>query len=322
MTKKSLQTLFHAVHHGKLDFEDFIAGQVESHYDVVWGGPLGHSRKIVRPDKALKAYLTFLKAFVIEYLPINEEVVFSYRKGFSVFDAVAKHAHSRHFFQADIAAFFPSIDRRLIRRAILAAKHQCPVLDLEEAIERILDLVCVDDALPIGFPTSAPISNAILLQFDNDLAAFCRGRDLVLTRYSDDIVVSGQNKDALQGIEEEVQERLNRLVSDQLRLNEVKSRYFQVGGKVKILGLMILPNGVITIDSKLKSEMEVLLHFYLSNRQIFVEKSGGDEESGADKLAGYLNYANSIDTAYLAKLRRKYGATTVDILMHRMLPRK
>lgn len=206
--KKSLQTLFDAVHHGKFDFADFIGGQVESHYDVVSAGPSGHRREIVRPDKVLKAYLTFVKAFVIEYLPINEDVAFSYRKGFSAFDAVAKHAHSRHFFQADIAAFFPNIDRGLIKRTILAAKEQCPVLDLEDAIERILDLVCVDDTLPIGFPTSAPISNAILLEFDNDLAAFCRGRDLVLTRYSDDIVISGLSKDALQGIEEEVQERL------------------------------------------------------------------------------------------------------------------
>jgi RNA-directed DNA polymerase len=166
------------------------------------------------------------------------------------------------------------------------------------------------------------MSNAILLEFDNDLAAFCRERDLVLTRYSDDIVVSGQSKYALQGIEKEIQERLSRLVSDRLRLNEGKSRYFQVGGKVKILGLMILPNGVITIDSKLKSDMEVLLHFYLSNRQTFVEMNGGDEESGADKLTGYLNYANSIDPVYLTKLRRKFGATSIDILMHRMLPRK
>lgn len=322
MIKKSLQDLFNAVYHGKFDFADFIGGQVESHYDVVIAGPSGHRREIVRPDRALKAYLTFVKAFVIEYLPINEDVVFSYRKGFSAFDAVAKHAHGRHFFQADIAAFFPNIDRGLIRRTILAAKEQCPVLNLEDTIERILDLVCVDDALPVGFPTSAPISNAILLEFDNDLAAFCRGRDLVFSRYSDDIVVSGQSKDALQGIEEEIQDRLSRLVSDRLWLNQGKSRHFKVGGKVKILGLMILPNGVITIDSKLKSEMEVLLHFYLSNRQIFVEKNGGDEESGADKLTGYLNYAKSIDPAYLAKLRRKFGATSIDILMHRTLPRK
>ncbi len=322
MTKKSLQTLFEAVHHGKLDFADFIGGQVESHYDVVRSGPSEHRRKIVRPDKTLKAYLTFVKAFVIEYLPINEDVVFSYRKGFNALDAVVKHAHSRHFFQADIAAFFPNIDRALIKRTILMAKEQCPVLDLDNSIERILDLVCVDDTLPIGFPTSAPISNAILLEFDNDLGAFCRGRDLVLTRYSDDIVVSGQTKDAVQGIKEEIQKRLSRFVSDRLHLNESKSRYFQVGGKVKILGLMILPNGVITIDSKLKCEMEVLLYFYLNNRRIFVEKNGGNEESGADKLTGYLNYANSIDPVYLAKLRRKFGATTIDILMHRTLPRK
>jgi len=322
MTKKSLQTLFDAVHHGKFDFADFIGGSVESHYDVVSAGPSEHRRNIVRPDKALKAYLTFVKAFVIECLPINEDVVFSYRKGFSAFDAVVKHARSRHFFQADIAAFFPNIDRDLVKRTILAAKEHCPVRDLEDTIERVLDLVCVDDFLPIGFPTSAPISNAILFHFDNDLAAFCKQRDLVLTRYSDDIVISGQSRDPLKGIEGEVQARLSSIVSDRLRLNAAKSRHFQVGGKIKILGLMILPNGTITIDSKLKSEMEVLLHYYLSNRSVFVEKSNGDEEAGSDKLTGYLNYANSIDPEYLSKLRRKFGATTIDILMHRKLPRK
>jgi RNA-directed DNA polymerase len=322
MIKKSLRTLFDAVHHGKLDFGDFMNGPIDSHYDVVSSGPSGHRREIVRPDKVLKSYLTFLKAFVIEYLPINEDVVFSYRKGFSAYDAVVKHARSRHFFQADIEAFFPNIDRDLVKRTILSAKEDSPVLDLEDVIDRLLELVCVDGFLPIGFPTSAPISNAILFEFDKDTAAFCRQRDLVLTRYSDDIVISGQSKDSLNGIEQEIQTRLSDLASDRFRLNAGKSRHFQVGGKIKILGLMILPNGKITIDTKLKSEMEVLLHYYLNDRKTFVELNKGEEDSGSDKLTGYLNYANAIDSSYLSKLRRKFGATTVDILMHRALPRK
>ena len=322
MTKKSLQTLFDAVHHGKLDFGEFMNGPIASHYDVISTGPSRHRREIVRPDKVLKSYLTFLKTFVIEYLPINQDIVFSYRKGFSAYDAVVKHARSRHFFQTDIAAFFPNVDRNLIKKAILTAKEECPVLDLEDTIERILDLVCVDSFLPIGFPTSAPISNAILFEFDNDLATFCGQRDLVLTRYSDDIVISGQEKDQLNGIEQEIQRRLSNLASDRFRLNSHKSRHFQIGGKIKILGLMILPNRRITIDTKLKSEMEVLLHYYLNDRKTFVEINNGEEDSGSDKLTGFLNYANAIDPSYLSKLRGKFGATTVDILMHRALPRK
>lgn len=322
MTKKPLSALFDAVYHGKFDFNDFMHGRVEENYDVVSSGPDGHRRMIFRPNKKLKAYHTFLKVFVLEYLPINQGVVFSYRKGFSAYDAVAKHARSKYFFQADISSFFANTDRDLIQKTILAGKDECPVLDLEDAIERVLNLVCVNDSLPIGFPSSAPISNAILFEFDNAFAEYCRAEELIFTRYSDDIIVSTQTKDSISLVEQEVQKRLCANASVKFRLNSAKSRYFQVGGRIKILGMMILPNGKITIDSKLRSSMEVLLYFYINDRRSFTKMVEGDEAAGLDKLTGCLNYANSIDAAYLAKLRKKFGATTIDILMHRKLARE
>ena len=322
MTKKLLGALFDAVHHGKFDFNDFMYGRMEENYDVIAVGRPDHRRKIFRPNKKLKTYHIFLKAFVIEYLPINGDVVFSYRKGFSAYDAVAKHARSKYFFQTDISSFFASIDRSLVKKTILAAKDDCPVLDIECSIERLLDLMCIDDSLPIGFPASAPISNAILFDFDNAFSQFCKTRDLIFTRYSDDIVVSSDAKVRMSGLEQEITKQLQSSASEKFRLNSSKSRYFQVGGRIKILGMMILPNGKITIDSKLKNDIEVLLFHYINDKGSFIELVKGDEESGLDKLTGYLNYANSIDSNYLAKLRRKFGATTIDILMHRALAKK
>jgi len=322
MTKKPLSALFDAVHHGKFDFNDFMNGCIEDNYDVIAAGPAAHRRKIFRPNKKFKAYHTFLKAFVIEYLPINGDIVFSYRKGFSAYDAVAKHRRSKYFFQADIASFFGNIERSLVKKTILAAKDECPVLDIEDSIERLLDLMCIDDSLPIGFPASAPISNAILFDFDNAFSQFCKTRELIFTRYSDDIVVSSETKDHMSGLEQEITRLLQRYVSEKLHLNSSKTRYFQVGGRIKILGMMILPNGKITIDSKLKEDMEVLLFHHLNDKKSFIEIAKGDEETGLDKLTGYLNYANSIDSNYLSKLRKKFGATTIDILMHRSLAKK
>jgi RNA-directed DNA polymerase len=35
------------------------------------------------------------------------------------------------------------------------------------------------------------------------------------------------------------------------------------------------------------------------------------------RLAGLLNYVNTVDQSYLEKLRRKYGAAVVDVFLHR-----
>ena len=322
MIKKQLSELFNAMHHGKYSFVDFMSEGIKENYGVHTHGTSGNPRSIYSPSKKLKAFHTFLNLFVFEYLPINEEIVFSYRKGFSVFHAVSKHSGSKYFFQTDIACFFANIDRDLIKKTILAGKDACPVTDLEQLIERILDMVCIENSLPIGFPASAPISNAALYTFDNDLWQYCKERDLVYTRYSDDIIISSQSRVSLESIDQEIQDRLVRCASDRFHLNYKKSKYFQIGGKIKILGVMILPNGKITIDSKLKKELEVLLHFYVNDRDKFLNIIGGDEQSGLGRITGYLNYANSIDQEYLSKLRKKFGATIIDTFLHLPLPKQ
>jgi RNA-directed DNA polymerase len=126
-------------------------------------------------------------------------------------------------------------------------------------------------------------------------------------------------KKSIENIGQEIQDRLIRCASDKLHLNPKKSKHFQIGGKVKILGVMILPNGKITIDSKLKSEMEVLLYFYINNKEKFLDCADHDEQKAIGRITGFLNYANSIDQEYLNKLRKKFGATIIDTLLHRPL---
>lgn len=319
MIQKPLSDLFNSMNHGKYDFADFIQGRIDENYKVSSLNTSGNPRKIFCPNKKLKVYHTFLNLFLFEYLPINKEVVYSYRKGFSVYHAVSKHSSSKYFFQTDISSFFASINRELIKKTILAGKSACPVVDVENSIERILDLVCIEDALPVGLPSSAPISNAVLYAFDNDLEKYCKEFDLIYTRYSDDIVISSQSKKSIENIGQEIQDRLISCASDKLHLNPKKSKHFQIGGKVKILGIMILPNGKITIDSKLKSEMEVLLYFYINNKEKFLDCADHDEQKATGRITGFLNYANSIDQEYLNKLRKKFGATIIDTLLHRPL---
>ncbi|NYT36340.1 RNA-directed DNA polymerase [Allopusillimonas soli] len=326
MTKQPLQKLFDAMYHGKFSFHDFLHSPVEQNYEIV-GGSTSGSRTLFKPKENLKTYHRFLNLFLFELLPINERVVFSYRKGFSAVNAVQKHTQSKYFFQTDIKAFFGSIDRLLTQKTILAGHEYCPIEDLHEHIDRIVDLVCVGDSIPVGLPASAPLSNAVLVNFDNEIERICKQQGLIYSRYADDIIISGQKHESLLGLKMLVQEKLHQFSSEKFFIHHGKTRFFQVGGKVKILGIMILPTGIISVDTKKKNDLEVLIHFYLNDRGRFKDmvnktkkRSGADEELSEDDyiayLSGNINYVDSIDPAYTDKLRRKFGSTTIDILKY------
>lgn len=316
MIKKPLSVIFEAMYHEKYDFQDFLHTDPKQNYKVLSKGSEEKYFVVCNPNKKLRIYHTFLNLFVFEFLKINRDVVFSYRKGFSVYDAVAVHVESKYFFQTDIASFFGSVSREHVRNAILSGKADIPIADLDDFVERILDLVCVDDTLPIGFPSSPPISNAVLFDFDNKLKMYCESSGLKISRYSDDIIVSGQSKESIAGIQAHIDQWLSE-ISSKFVLNSAKSRYFSFSGKVKILGLMILPNRRITLDTKLKRNLEALLYNYIHNRDAFLDQVGGDLQAGQKKITGLLNYANSVDKEYLEKMRRKFGATVIDTSLHR-----
>lgn len=327
MTKQPLEDLFDAMYHGKHSFEDFLHSEMSENYIVVPPGKEG-KRTLFKPKENLKVYQRFLNLFLFEFLPINERAVFSYRKGFSAINAVEIHKNGKFFFQTDISAFFESINESLTKKTILEGSSQCPVSDVDKYIDRIIEIVCIGNSLPIGLPSSALLSNCVLFEFDNLLEEVCRALGLFYSRYADDIIVSGQEKEKLAGMDVIVQDKLHSVVSETMNINRSKTKFFQVGGKIKILGLMILPNGKVSPDTKKRREVEIMLHLYVNNRQQFnkmIESAKErawrnievSDEDYTDILSGNLNYVDSIDPDYTNKLRRKFGAATVDMLIHK-----
>jgi RNA-directed DNA polymerase len=310
MAKQTLESLFEAMYHGKHDYTDFINSPVSTLCKKV---PL-KNRVFYKADEKLRAYHKFLNLFIFDFLRINTEVVYSYRKGINVIDAVQKHANSRHFLQADLKNFFGSIDSTLIKSCILENIDNLPASDIDTHIDRLVSLVSLDDMLPPGFSTSPPLSNACLYGFDNKIEAYCKAENLIYTRYSDDIIISGSS-DRLYGLSEIIENFLQESFEKKLQLNPSKTKYNTVGGKIKLLGVVILPGGELTVDSKLKSKVEVMLHYYLTDRPSFNKMIEQDTPKGLSSISGYLNYINTTDQTYLNKLRLKYGATVVDMFI-------
>ncbi|HDR9202746.1 TPA: RNA-directed DNA polymerase [Burkholderia vietnamiensis] len=317
MTKKSLQTLFNAMYHNKQNFEDFATGEIKQHFSKMPVTDASDKARLVFiPDKVLRKYHSFLNLFVFNRLPVYDDAVFSYRKGTNAAAAVRKHSASKHFYQADFSNFFGSITSDIVRRSILHGAEQLPVADLHQYLDRIIDLVTVEGRLPLGFSTSPVISNTALLPFDEDLAIYCRRRQLVYTRYSDDITISSNEREPLLELDDAISDILSSRGYSEIKLNEKKTKISSKGRKIKILGMVILPNGQVSLDAKIKNRIETLLHLYVNNQPGLSDVTKSDLGDSFEKLSGLLNYANTVDQTYLDKLRRKYGVTVVDILIH------
>lgn len=317
IAKKPLKTLFEAMFHGKRAFADFMREVSEDDLGRAHIRQGSKRRELISPSERLRAHHNFLRLFLVDFLPVHKESVFSYRKGVSARAAVEQHALSRHFFVTDIESFFPSLTRDIVRETITSAMAEIPISDLSDHLEHVLDLLCVDEALPIGFSTSPGLSNAALHPFDVAFHARCRQLGTIYTRYADDIVLSSGERATVESGEEALNDLLPRMFGGKLRLHRGKSKYLHVGGKIKLLGMVLLPNGTISVDISVKDEIETMLHLYLRDRERFNTMLEAGPAKAEARLAGLLNYVNTVDQSYLEKLRRKYGSAVVDMFLHR-----
>ena len=315
MTPRPLHQLFDAMYHDKYRFEEFLALKPEEHSSSVrW-----KSRTIYKCSPTLKEFHNFLNGFLLDYLQVDDTVSFAYRKGATILQAVAPHAHSRAFYQTDFERFFESVTSKLIRTIL--SRAVTPVADLADHIDHILKLLTVGDTLPIGYSTSPILSNACLLGFDRRLAAISSERNWVYTRYADDIILSADSRPTFEDASQIIEDCLKLEFGDGLTLNQSKTKLTTVGRKIKILGLVVLPTGSIIVDRDVKNRIESWLHFYVTDRsrlaKIFLEERSEGMDEGLQGLSGLISYVNSTDHAYLEKLRMKFGSTVIDGFLHK-----
>ncbi len=310
----SLQKAFDSTFHHKLDFNDFLLLDLTQEYKNL----SKHNKLILNPSPKLRKYLRFLNSFVFDYAKVNTDVVHSYRRGRSAYTAILKHANSKYFFQTDIQSFFYSITSQDIKNVLDTNLSDSPICDISAFKCQLLSLVTVNNTLPVGFATSPSISNTCLYAFDNDLENYCLKKGVIYTRYSDDIILSS-NDNNLFDIQDIVSEKLNYFFKDRLQLNPYKTKHTHKGKKVKLLGMVILPSGKVSVDIKVKKQLEILLHFYINDKEKFSDYLERHYDGTLATISGQLNYINTIDKSYLNKLRKKYGNFVVDIFFHKTI---
>jgi RNA-directed DNA polymerase len=314
VTKISLEKAFNSYFHDKHSFDSFCNLNIKTQYRDIF-----YSKNTFSPSKELKRYQQFLNFFIFDFMEVNENVVFSYRKGVSTYDALYPHKDSKYILSTDIKSFFLHIDKEDIKSLILRNKKNYLIKeeDIEKHLDRLVNLVSYNDILPIGAPTSPKISNAYLFEFDNKLEEYCQDSKIIYTRYSDDFIFSSDTKDKFSTLLDTIKKLLISSNLEKFELNESKTKLQKKGSKVMLLGLVITPNGTITVDKKIKREVEVLLYFYLSDKEKFKDFFEKNYDSNLEKVSGCLSHIKSIDKQFISKLKRKYGSYIVNSFIHR-----
>lgn len=255
-------------------------------------------REISQPTRELKFLQRILVNHELVNLPIHEVAV-GYRQGYSIYDHAQPHASARYLLKLDFKNFFPSLKREALEFCLSRDTNY-----LEEERWILGNLLCRNvrntDSyqLSIGAPSSPLISNYLLYEFDEQVSNFCKTKNVIYTRYADDLAFSTSVPSVLNKVEEEIHHLATELWYLGLVLNEEKSVNVSTKRRRTLVGLTLSNDGRASIGRSAKRGLRVAIHRH------HLGLISPDEIAN---LRGRLAFVKAIDPEFVAKLLEKYG---------------
>lgn len=212
--KKSLTTLYSVSNH------------IEKHYEYLEIPKKdGTKRKLLVPDYLLKTIQKKILHHILYGMNISNYVK-SYRRGENIVSNARCHLKQPMILKLDIKNFFNHINFYQVKNNIFKEEY------FPEAISILLTILCCyQGKLPQGTPTSPMISNIILKEFDEVVGEWCEKRNIVYTRYCDDLTFSGtfEKHEVILFIKQQLNELWFQLNKKKTRLLTSKNRQIITG---------------------------------------------------------------------------------------------
>lgn len=255
----------------------------------------GGFREIDAPNDELKVIQKRIAKFItnkLKYLPSNNAYGFTKNRNCKL--AMEQHQKngSKYFLKLDIHDFFNSTTKEIILREM--NKHWCFAILPNNLKNFWLTLCTKENVLPQGSPASPVFANIVLHEFDLWLDENLKklDKDMVYTRYADDLLISSKNK-FHQNIKEIVDNISAKLKDHNLTLSEHKTRYGTNAGRNWNLGIMYNKDNNLTVGYRQKKLFKNILHNAETGK---IEVT----EEFKNKLQGQLAYAAYIEPEYFA----------------------
>jgi|WetSurSiteA1Bulk_404760.scaffolds.fasta_scaffold39988_1 RNA-directed DNA polymerase len=157
----------------------------------------GKTRRIDAPQEPLKSIQRAIVDNLLYHFRAHP-IAHGFVHGKSPRTNAQKHVGKKFIVTLDIKDFFNSIKEDTVKRTMIWLASQQKVFSYVEAdLELLSQLMCYEHELPQGAPTSPIISNLVCLGLDKKLSDLAKANNVTITRYADDIAISGDLPDTL-----------------------------------------------------------------------------------------------------------------------------
>lgn len=286
--------------------KEFINGVAASashryqRYIVV--GRTGRKKIVHHPSRQLKAIQRWLLRRIIHNLPVHDAAM-AYEKGRGICKNSELHRESRFLLRMDFKEFFPSLTigdvRMTLERAKNASRLDPSWGDADTSL--FTNLVCRNQRLTIGAPTSPNLANAICFELDEKLALLTAQFGITYTRYADDLFFSTQRPNLLKNVEAQVQKIVQGIKHpENIQLNHQKTRHSSTRGRRVITGVVLTPDRRLSLGRDIKRRLRSQVHKF--------ERLTDSERSS---LRGWLAYSRSIEPDFINRMILKFGLAPV-----------
>jgi len=258
-------------------------------------------RIIAHPAKRLKEYQRKITELLELHLQVHD-AAFAYRKNIGIKNNAQQHLKSKYLLKMDFLNFFNSITPDLFFTII--EKNEVLLADGDRFLLKQILFCNLSKRvggkliLSIGAPSSPFISNAIMFFFDQILAKLCQDREIVYTRYADDITFSTNKKNALFEMPLLVKELLTEQFKGSITINENKTIFSSKMHNRHVTGVTITNDEKLSIGRQRKRYISSLIHKYTLSLL---------PKEDISHLQGLFAFACDIEPTFKYKMIKKYS---------------
>lgn len=248
----------------------------------------GSQRIISKPNKKLKEIQKIISEVMNDiYRP--RPSVHGFVKERSVVTSAEKHLSKQCILNIDLEKFFDSIHFGRIKHLFMAYPFNCS----EEVSTILAHILCHDNKLPQGAPSSPIITNMICYKLDKELQRIAKQSNATYTRYADDITFSFTVKK--KKISKQILEDVKNLTispvlqyiieSNGFKINYNKIHLYNKNQRMLVTGVKV--NEFTNVQRKYISQIRSMLYSW-------------------DKH-GYANSKKEFESKYLTERHQRYS---------------
>ena len=242
----------------------------------------GTTRILYIPRLDLKVVQRWILKEILEKINVSQQAMAFVPKINGLKRNAEYHKNNIFILQMDLKNFFDSIREDRIF-------HLFCNIGYNKDVSAILTNLCTyNKKLPQGAVTSPYLANLSTYHLDARLSGLCSRKDIVYTRYADDLCFSSNDRTKLNRIEKFVRY----IIKDEgLNLNKRKTRYLSNDVKKTVTGITI-NNEEIHADKHFKRKIRAMIFNSIMNQNNLEN----------EKIRGSIAFVNSIEPGFKNKM--------------------